>query len=195
MNAVELRAITDKVVGSLERGIQEEVGVTDFLGPELQLRYSVCGLATAALERYFAEAHGVATTRVIVNLPETPPSMQVRHVFLRHAKSITIDPTYSQFYEYAGILPHDAVENPQVAAVYPAEKIAVVDDKDCDLFIARLALDACSGAQSVLGESHRSVEELDAIFRGIWQPTSCKRFPAPQDPMVDRIVDGMKRSA
>ncbi len=193
MRSTELKAITENIVSPLEHGLMEEVKFTEFLGPELQLRYSLCGLATAALQRYLVERHEVQTTRIIIDLPETIPSLQSRHVFLRHEANISIDPTYSQFFEYAGFSAIDASNEPSLIPLYPETKIAVVQDIEADRFIADFAADAWRAARAAHRESSEiTIDQLEQLYRRIWQPLTARRFPAKPDDMVDRIVAKMK---
>jgi len=191
MRVPELRTITDGVAGSLARGIQEEVKIIDFLPTDEVLRYSVCGLATAALQEYLREQYQVQTTRVIIDLPERSPSLQNRHVFLRHNRAITIDPTYGQFFEYAGMSVIDLVERPELAALYPEAKIAVIEDAEAKRFIGDLALRAYAAGQEAQGEASSSVEELESLFSAVWMPKVGRRFNTPVDAMVDRIIAKM----
>lgn len=192
MNTAELRTITESVVGPLEHGLLDEVKVTEFLGTDLQLRFSLCGLATAALQTYLRDCHDVRTTRIIIDLPETSPSLQSRHVFLRHNAATTIDPTYSQFFEYAGFSAIDVSLEPAYALHYPETKIAVIQDPEVDGFIASFAAQAWRAARAAHGEPERSVAEIEQLSRAIWKPEKARRFPAQPDPMVDRIVARMK---
>lgn len=191
MRVVELQEATRGVEASLGQALFNEMKFTEFLGPDLQLRFSCCGLATAALQRYLRERHDVETTRIIIDLPDLSPSMQSRHVFLRHNASITIDPSYGQFFEYAGFSAIDAVERPELANLYPEDKIAVVADEESGDFIARLATQAFAAAEQAFGQAERSVDELTELYRSIWQPKQAKRFLAPKDAMVDRIVTAL----
>ena len=191
MRASELRTITEGVAGSLGRAVQKEVKFIDFLPSDDVLRYSVCGLATAALQRYLKECHDVQTTRIIIDLPERSPSMQNRHVFLRHMGSITIDPTYGQFFEYAGMSVIDTVERPELTTHYPSYKIAVVEDANVGEFITDIAHRAYLAGGEVQGESSSTEQELEQLYTAIWAPATAKRFPASDDVMVDRIVQKM----
>lgn len=191
MRARELRAITEDIAGPLEHGLLKEVQFTEFLGPELQLRYSLCGLATAALQRYLAERHNVPTTRVIVDLPEGSSDLQTRHVFLRHDGHISVDPTYSQFFDYAGLSAIDVSLDTSLSSLYPDEKILVLEDQKADDFIADYAVQALAAGRAIGNTEAPTMDELQTIYRQIWQPKTCRRFPAGQDAMVDRLVARM----
>lgn len=191
MRASELQAITEEAVGPLERGLYEEVGITEFLGPELQLRYSMCGLASAALQRHLIERHNTVTTPVIINLPDGSPSMQSRHVFLRYAGHITIDPTYSQFFEYAGFSAVDASLDRSLTVHYPETKILVLEDQKADDFIADFAVRALQAGRAIGHPKVPSLGKLQATYRQIWKPETGKRFSVPQDAIVDRLVERM----
>jgi len=191
MRAGELQAITEEVVGSLEHGLFEEVKFTEFLGPELQLRYSLCGLATAALQRYLSEYHQLRTTRIIIDLPVVSPDGQTRHTFLRHDSHITIDPTYSQFFDYAGFSAIDASLDRSLSRHYPDTKIAVIEDEKRERFVGNYALQAWEAGLVVQGFPSRSVDDLEKIYRRIWEPETCRRFPTKQDAIVDNLVERM----
>lgn len=191
MRAIELQAITEEIVGSLEHGLFESPLITEWLGTDLQLRYSVCGLATAGLQRYLAEYHDVRTRRILIDLPEESPNGQTRHVFLRHGDDITIDPTYSQFFDYAGFTANAVSFDHSLAVHYPETKIAVIEDKSVDRFVATYALQAYRAGIALNGRAERSVEDLKKIYGSIWRPRVQSGCSLELDPMVTRLVERM----
>lgn len=112
-------------VGGLERGLQRQ---SPHIPESLQLRNTVCGMATAALQLYLHEVHDVPTERLITyasDAPRGPNSRRLSHVVLRYCDYI-IDPTHGQFMSFIGLDPRTASDD-GLEYLYPDEKVAVYE--------------------------------------------------------------------
>jgi|GEM_PF-4629490 hypothetical protein len=182
----------------LERGVQRVQRFSQFLGEELQLRHSTCGIATAALQKYLKREYDIDTQRMVVALPELGVRFDSRHVVLRH-EGATIDPTYSLLLEYAGLGAVDASLSPELKSYYPDAKIAIIEDQTRDEFItqfARRAFELTHSDHPVLVKNRpfvpfltSNVEEVAAFFDPIWSPEQFHPFPSDAQPHVDEAAE------
>lgn len=136
-----------EVEAPLGRALREHAPMVDWIDDDLQLSYSQCGLATAALQLYLAEQCDVVTHRRIASLPMITPKAwgddPLRHVILSTEDRRTIDPTYTQFFELVGYDLSQARRHPDVRALLPERKIALFSELDELAFgeaVARRAL-------------------------------------------------------
>lgn len=126
----KLNLDTDRLATSLERGIVEHDKFLSarVIGPELRLRMPYCGLASIAVSSYLSSLG--YKTRVIENTPDLTVGMDITHVLTEvtlEEGTVYIDPTYSQFMEYAGVSLY-----PQYEHFFPTAKIAVFDAENVD---------------------------------------------------------------
>ncbi len=150
---------------------------------ELQLRGSVCGLATGALQLYAREHHGVLLDRRLA-VPEKAPrginARLLRHVGL-FSEDEMVDPSYGQFLEYVGLSRTAAQNNPQLERLYPVAKIATIDLAHTDEFADFIAEHAhkIEPAVAELNNGQRalppvnslvgtSLDEKRDVYRDIW---------------------------
>lgn len=198
MGTSHLQLVVGDCEGPLERGVQRVQQFSEFLGSELQLRHSTCGIATAALQKYLKREFDIDTTRMIVDLPDAGAEFQERHVMLRSLDA-TIDPTYSQLLEYAGLSAIDASSSPDLTRYYPEAKIAVIEDRAKDAFVAdfaRIAFDLTHSTHPVLISEQSSAPfpiddmgEITAFFDPIWTPVMFRPFPVESQPEVNKAAE------
>jgi hypothetical protein len=178
----------------LERALQAEES-PDF-NTELQLRGSVCGLATGALQVYAREHHGILLDRRM-SVPKKAPrginSRLLRHIGL-FSEDEMIDPSYSQFFEYVGLNRLAVRANPELAQHYPVTKIATIELARTDAFADLIAEHAHSVESAIaqLGGASQpalpplnslvgaTLEEKQEVFRDIWTPDGYD-MPFPVD--------------
>jgi hypothetical protein len=160
---------------------------------DLQLRGTVCGLATAALQLYMQERHGVVLERRQTT-PDSAPrglnSRRLSHVALFDDDSL-IDPSYGQFYTYVGLSQAAAQEQRELRRLYPADKIAIVPQQRAAAFADKTARHmqavepqamrlrrpdspAYPPDKSLVGTS---LEDKRRVLRDIWNPNAYKPFP------------------
>ena len=180
----ELRQVVSDAAPLMEEALRLEE-FPDYEGG-LQLRGSVCGLATGALQLYVKQKHGMALDRRLA-VPEKAPrglnSRLLRHVVLFDGDDM-IDPSYSQFFSYVGLSPAAAKARPNLSTLYPSEKIAVIlagtDGHFADGMAAHMhaiepevtsrrgmGVTAYPPENSLLGTT---LEEKAAVLRDIWDP-------------------------
>lgn len=180
----ELRQVVSDAAPLMEEALRLE----EFPDHEggLQLRGSVCGLATGALQLYVKQKHDVALDRRLA-VPEKAPrglnSRLLRHVTLFDGDDM-IDPSYSQFFSYVGLSPAAARARPGLATLYPAGKIAIIPASTSDKFAEGMAahmqaieqevayrrgpdLPAYPPENSLIGTT---VVEKTEVLRDIWNP-------------------------
>lgn len=211
MELGELRQLATRTAGLLERGLAHEC-ITGVFGPELQLRYSMCGIATASLQKYLERRHGVTTERYIKDIPPFSKDTEkhtLSHVTLQH-ENIMIDPTYSQFMALGGLRVHDVLKGYRFNVLYPREKIAVIADEDRSSFAALLAkylyairpLVRDLPDRDSLHEPDGSLDgaplaSIDSVFQTIWDKKGDRPFHLAHgdgiDALSDRIVNHMER--
>jgi hypothetical protein len=134
-----IREVVAQVEEPLSRGLGHRGLMASFVDSELRLGMTICGPVTACLQRIL-DHKGVETTRVRKKMtirsggfrPDT-----VDHVVLRHGE-VTIDPTYTQFYDRIGLSSYAANKNPAMKAILPTPKIAVFEDTELYHFSATL---------------------------------------------------------
>jgi len=89
------------------------------LPPELRLRMGVCGIASIAVQEILRD-EGVSS-QLVLSQPKLPVDETMDHVFVMVDDTV-IDPTYSQFVQYAGVLPYDVARG-DADDIYPERKI------------------------------------------------------------------------
>lgn len=198
----ELESAIKEATLPLEYALAFE-SLTQGFGEDLQLRYSYCGVATAALQRYLQERYEIATDRMIAMPAQAPRHInhrQMSHVVLRH-ESLVIDPTYSQFMSYVGVLPARVLDNEVLRALYPPRKIAVFPVATSNEF-ADSFTEAAHAADLAIQNSPReqvsfppddalrgaSLDEKSAVYRAIWSPDGYKSFPVDEQPALRDYV-------
>lgn len=186
-----------EVEAPLGRALQEHSPFLQWLDSDLQLSYSQCGIATAALQLYLAEQCGIKTHRRKASLPllTTPYQRQddpTQHVVLSTEDQRTICPTYTQFFELVGHSAQLAQRFPDMRALLPERKIALfreADELDFGEVVAQEALRIRDKVQPVLAgramdfyaSSLAILKNADeatvvAIYQSIWQSQSYRPF-------------------
>lgn len=181
----ELRQITSDAAPLLEEALRLEE-FPDY-EPGLQLRGSVCGLATGALQIYVKRRHDLMLDRRLAVPEKAPRGLNyrlLRHVALFDGGDM-IDPSYSQFFSYVGLSPSAVKKQPSLSTLYPSEKIAVIPAGAHEGFADGMAahmhaieaevasrrgedLVAYPPENSLLGSA---LEEKKVTLRDIWDPT------------------------
>lgn len=154
-----------EVEAPLGRAIKETIRWTEWLDDELQLTYSFCGLATAALQRYLEDEIAVATKRlrndVFVSDLGTREDDVESHVVLETECGIVIDPTYTQFYKFVGLSSHLAQRHSQVRALLPDKKIATFDRDRFVTFSQNIATHALTIRDTLQPQLSNLEQELE----------------------------------
>jgi hypothetical protein len=207
----ELDSVVAASVPLLEQALHDIED--DRFSPELQLRGSVCALATGALQQYVLGRHGTELERRLAVLDKAPRGMNgriLRHVGLFNGQKM-IDPSYSQFFDYVGLDRLAARNDPRLASLYPETKVAVIDTGHSDDFADSIALKAqeieetLAGmddvARSTLPPLHsltgKSLAEKKEMYRYIWNPGNYD-LPFPieggeQSPSLTRRIGRVAR--
>jgi hypothetical protein len=212
MSSAELGGIIASSTALLERAYQLEEDDRHF-AVELQLRGSVCGIATGALQAYVRERHGLLLDRRLA-VPEKAPrginSRLLRHVGLFTEEEM-IDPSYSQFFEYVGLDRTAARNDSRFTQLYPVAKVAVIEVARSDAFADLIAEHAHAiepkvaqlreAGQRALPPVNSLVGmrlvEKEEVFRDIWNPNNYDMpFPVAEQPesfqrRVARVADRM----
>jgi hypothetical protein len=209
MSSAELGGIIASSTTLLERALHSEED--NRFSPELQLRGSVCDLATGALEAYVRRVYGLELDRRMAIPDKAPRGVNSR--LLRHAVLFTdsemIDPSYSQFFEYVGLNRTEVMNNPRLARFYPVAKVAIIDTARSDEFAALIAEHAHTIEPKVIrlrGDSQLALPPLDSlvgtdldekerVFHDIWNPANYD-VPLPvadQSPSFQRRVAKITR--
>lgn len=207
MNTPELRQIVADATPVLERAVARHI-VYGNHPEELQLRGSVCGLASSLLGRYLAQKHDIRTDRHIAALDWYPTGdhVQMRHVVLTDQETgAIIDPSFSQFFGLVGLTQSTAKEVPELRSLYPTNKIAVIEPGSERLFgykyseyAARIApqVKAHLGSRAIvpippagllLDASH---DQIHGIYDAIWERGLYQSYPEQvDDEYVERMLD------
>lgn len=184
-----VKGITQEVTPALERVLATD-SLTSAIPESLQLSYSQCGLATAALQSILLEKYDIKTDRVINKLTEAPRGLNFRigsHVVL-HGDEYVIDPTYRQFMDYVGLTHKTAVDY-DIEGLYPPHKIMVYSDQNATAFADKFAAHAHK-----LDEDHAIPQPVveyaptgalrgsdfatkQAVYRSIWTRDNYQPFP------------------
>jgi hypothetical protein len=200
-SAEHLKSIVQDITPSLEKALATD-SFTSAIPETLQLRYTQCGLATAALQAYLLDEFDIKTDRVINRLTEAPrgPNFRVEsHVVLKTDQHI-IDPTYGQFMNYVGLTHYSAAEH-DIAHLYPRRKIAVYGFEDSRAFADTFANHAFQTDQNDLIPRPRveyvpdgqlrgaSLDEMQHVYQSIWNPDTYTPFPIEsQDENMQKMV-------
>jgi len=177
----------------LGQALRDTLGVTEWLDAELQLTYSVCGVATAAMQRYL-ENQGIVTNRLKHDFTAITSGARIEgsHVVLETDDKRVIDPTYSQYFELVGLSSQLAQQFGDMRSLLPDERVAMFPTSAHKQFatdIARRALairpeveDALASRilnfhyspPSLEGVAPRSVED---VYKVIWDMPRYAEFP------------------
>lgn len=175
----------------LERALHDEE--TPKYPAELQLRNTVCGLATGALQLYAMEYYGVTLDRRIASPLKAPRginSRQLQHVGLFDGADM-IDPSFGQFYTYVGLSPDAVLKRRALLRLYPSDKIAVTPVRQAARFADGVAAHMheiepevlrLRGEQSLRLPPDSSLvgttqAEKQEVLRDIWDPRRYEAFP------------------
>lgn len=184
-----IHEITQEITPALEEALAID-SFTSKIPENLQLRYSQCGLATAALQLILLEKYDISTERIINKLTDAPRGLNFRtmsHVALRSGNQI-IDPTYGQFMNYIGLTHKTAVDH-NIESLYPNQRIAVYNATESEQFADDFATHAHNlDVQGLIPTpTHEyspdgtlrgvSFTEKQATYRSIWQPNNYRPFP------------------
>lgn len=110
-----------KDIEPLEAGLESglEGSGLGSLPSGLRLRMGVCGIASIAVQELLRQK-GVSS-QVMMSRPKLSFDEALEHVFVM-VDDVIIDPTYSQFVHYAGVIPFDVARG-DADDVYPERKI------------------------------------------------------------------------
>lgn len=208
-NAEYLKAAALEATPKLENALSTEE-LTSMLSKEVQLRFTQCGLATAALQAYLLETHDIPTKRSIIKLPDAPRGLNFRtlsHVVLETDDHV-IDPTYGQFMNFVGLTPKSADQH-NVAHLYPKPKILVFPKSKADIVAETFARHAHKLDEAgVIPEDIGAYAPVDAlrganfdeklrVYSSVWTPQNYNDFPLSDQPegfqeAARRVVSKMK---
>jgi hypothetical protein len=189
VSAEHLKTIVKDVTPALEKVLATD-SLTSKIPESLQLRYTQCGLGTAALQRVLLDEYDIPTDRQITRLEEAPRGLNFRignHVILRAGDQM-IDPTYGQFMNYVGLTHRSAVEH-DIAHLYPPRKIMVYGVDNARAFANTFAEHAYNIDRSGLIPRPKvelepdgalrgaSLEEMQRVYQSIWNPDNYEPFP------------------
>jgi len=180
----------------LGRALQEYSPFLQWLDSDLQLSYSQCGIATAALQLYLAEQCGFVTYRRKASLPMISPDHRpddpIQHVILNTDDERIICPTYTQFFELVGHSARLAQQFPDMKALLPERKIALfhkVEDLGFGRQVAREALGIREKVRPVLASraldfhvggpallQHAQDGVVFAAYQSIWNTRAYELF-------------------
>ena len=210
LNKYQLERIVEPTVSPLERALVRQ-GLHSTV-ESLQLRDTVCGFATGALQKYLDEVHGIHTDRLLTTPDEAPRGLSSRrltHVVLRHNDHI-IDPTYGQFMQFVGLDPRTAADHGH-EDLYPEPKIAVYDVDEWRAFADSMAehayhLDQFAGIKKPELElppfgalRGASLDDMKHAYRAVWDPAGYEDFPLESQPQhfkdaVSSLADSIPRT-
>ncbi len=185
-----------EVEAPLGRALHEYSPFLHWLDSDLQLSYSQCGIATAALQLYLAEQCSIVTERQIATLKGLPSegekSSQPMHVILASDDNRVIDPTYTQFFEHVGLSTALAQQFPDIKALLPEQKIALFSADESESFgrsVAERAIEVSGPVQAALATRALSfyrgkpglLEDADVAvvtvaYESIWKRDGYSRF-------------------
>jgi|APMI01.1.fsa_nt_gi hypothetical protein len=213
MNTPELRRIVDDATPVIEKAVARHI-VYGAYPLDLQLRGSVCGLASSLLARYLEQKHGIVTDRHIAALDGHPTDdhVQMRHVVLtEQATGAMIDPSFSQFFNLVGLTQATVREIPELQSLYPINKVAVIDAGDERLFGYRYAEYAMNiaprvrrhlGVRAVMPIHPTGVllsagaDVIHAVYDGIWERGRYRSYPEQRDDAyIEQMLDESLRLA
>lgn len=203
-----LREIVNKATIPLESRLAT-ADAAHRLEPDLQLRSSQCGLATAVLQLYLREIDGIETKRLLAEPQRAPRGINSRrlgHVVLS-CENTTIDPTYSQFLIYVGLAVASVSEHESLRQLYPKTKIACIDQSNTDQFaddFAEYAHKIEPVVKNIRGSETRytpedaltetSLNEKKTVFRDIWSPKNYRLHPLDNQPVIQECAVEALRS-
>ena len=187
----ELHTILSEATPLLETALREvEAPQYD---TDLQLRGSVCGLATAALQLYVRNNHNLTLDRRIASPSRAPrglSSRRLEHVVLFDGSKM-IDPSYGQFFAYVGLSREAVHDRPKLARLYPDDKVVVINRGSSHSFADAMATHMHTIEPEVAKQRNphlrayppenslvdTTLDEKRAVLRDIWDPTSYRPFP------------------
>lgn len=212
----ELRYVARKTEPSLANSLANNSDFGKLYDERDILRSPMCGLATAALQLYLLEKHGIKTDRHRARFPAVVPrglnQRTLDHVILTHRSpdgEVIIDPTYSQFYRFVGLTPRRASRDDRLRDQYPASSIAVFPSAEYHTFADEVAHRAdniravirgyiCDDERPLAPDDtllHTSAEILDDVYRYIWSLSQYEPFPLSEQPNMSdearRVADAM----
>lgn len=186
----ELHKIISESTPLLEEALREHEAPQ--YATELQLRGSVCGLATAALQLYVRGRHNMLLDRRIATPSSAPRGLSFRkleHVTL-FDRDTMIDPSYGQFFAYVGLSREAVHAQPSMSQLYPDDKVAIIHRGTANTFAEDMAthmhrIEPEVARQRSLRSSHppenslvgTPIDEKKAVLRDVWDPTGYKAFP------------------
>lgn len=184
-------------IESLENNLDKGLGLVYeggffSLPPEgLRLRMKgMCGVASIALKDILHE-RGIASELVLSN-PGAATGEELGHVFLVTHDETVIDPVYTAFIEYAGVLPFD-VGRGDIEDIYPERKIAEFQLGDSSVVVQGLVatavraltleprFDKYDRRHYVRPELEgKSEEEIGEFFAAFWDSRHFGSYAPPQ---------------
>lgn len=181
---------TEQLEARLEQGLGDvyEGGLFS-LRQDLRLRLrGVCGVASIATQ-FVLHEQGIQS-ELVLSQPKLPFDEAADHVFVLVDGETIIDPSYSQFIEYAGVTPHDVARGAAPEDTYPQRKIEQFNTSEAG-GIARVLAGASLRAMEVgvVPFDHfdrrlfarpelegMSEDEIAAHFTAIWNPENFTEY-------------------
>lgn len=167
------------------------------LPPELRLRMGVCGIASIAVQEILRD-EGVSS-QLLLSRPELPVDETMDHVFVM-TDDIIIDPTYSQFVQYAGVLPYDVARG-DADDIYPERKIEQFNFHEPQRVVRNLARAAERALSFRPTYDHYdlrnftppafeglSLDDMSTMLERVWSPT----YFSDYDPTVRTKHEGLR---
>lgn len=196
--SVELQQIAKQTAPNLEK-VLVRGRATSHLAENLQLRYSQCGLATKALQNYFAEQYDAPTERLIhVSSDDNLRGLSYRrqtHVILRTEDGRFIDPTYGQFMNLIGLTPEQAQAS-QLEHLYPSAKIASFTEQTAAKFSQKFAQHTYNTWQSsghainqptplnprLSALRNASLDQMESTYNDLWDVNNYRELTPEETP-------------
>ena len=125
----QLRATLEQATPSIELAASRHPKLGEYK-PDMVLHLGISEFASELLGAYLKDRHGIDTEKVVATLQEFPlgNGASYRHYALREQESGSlIDPTFTQFMKFAGLVPSVVQDFPMLKRHYPTNKITVVD--------------------------------------------------------------------
>ena len=175
----------EQLASSLEQGLGESSWLIERMPSTLRLRDSVCGVTSVAVAAYFQnQGHSVELRLSKPHLSIDPRMQHVVAAVETDNGVQVIDPTYSQFLEYVGLVPGYVEFGGE--DLYPETKIFMYPDGQHDDIAAYIALaseEFLSNREEIPEHSLRigklantSLRHRFNTYRRIWDPVNFSRF-------------------
>jgi hypothetical protein len=177
--------------------VQQHMGPFKELPPEMKRRGGICS-ATSWLLAGILRKEGIYASPVsrVSSIRHRGIEYKSYHVLLETSTHDNryIDPTYQQFFKYAGLYPELVIENPELAELYPENGIAIIDPTSTE-FQEAFAEDAHMIERSLARRGFKNEqiladstsEEKSNFYRQVWDVTKYKRMFAPNRDLMRAV--------